>query len=131
MREFDSTISIFGSTDLRLVDRNEYSINLYEPTNGLVILYIDGKSADFVHDALEEEVRAIDHLIDHQDEIFPKIQEALSRINRSTNRLGLFSASLGDKHEEGYTHITLKFLDPEGETVKLLLIKDKIISASN
>tara|TARA_Y100000588_G_C13607160_1_gene649630 strand:- start:103 stop:486 length:384 start_codon:yes stop_codon:yes gene_type:complete len=127
MREFDSTITIFAFSDLRLVDRNASSIDLNEKTNGLVILYIDGKSADFVHDAYEEEVRAIDHLVDHQEAIFPKVREALSKLGRDTNSVGLYSASVQDKIEDGYALITLKFIDDEGEVIKLTLNKDSIV----
>lgn len=127
MREFDSTISIFESSNLRLVDRNEYSIDLNEQTNGIVNLYIDGKSADFVHDAYEEEVRAIEYLEDHQDAIFPKVEEALSRLNYSADKVGLFSASVQDKHENGFALITLNFINTKGETIKLNLSKDSII----
>lgn len=127
MREFDSTISIFGSSDLRLVDRNEDSIDLNKQTNGLVMLYIDGKSADFVHDAYEEEVRAIEYLEDHQDTIFPKVKEALAGLNYSVDSVGLFSASVQDKHEDGFALITLNFINKAGETIKLTLSKDTII----
>ncbi|WP_268123541.1 hypothetical protein [Roseivirga pacifica] len=127
MREFDSTITIFAFSDLRLVDRNTYSIDLNKKTNGLVILYIDGKSADFVHDAYEEEVRAIDHLVDNQQALFPKVKAALSKLGRDTNSLGLHSASVQDKIEDGYALISLNFIDGEGETIKLTLNKDSIV----
>ena len=128
MKEYDSNIKIFAFSEFRRVDYPSKSIDINTRTDGYVNLYIDGKSADYVHDVFQSEEQAIDFLQQNEKLIYNNLKTALmEELDYSTQEIGLFSISLLDQIKDDHAHVGYTFLNAKKEMAELVMHKEKVI----
>jgi len=132
MREFDDNIELPGFYGFRKIHQNEYRI-VNEPSVDRVNLYIDNKSASFVHDAFEAEIRAIDHLMENSSDYAKMVCRALVKAQLFSNEaevpenIGVCSISVLNSKGHEYAILGLSFFSLSQELFGIRVQKDKVL----
>lgn len=122
-REFDDNIELPGFANFRFVDLNEGQFFTERP-QGRINLYIDNKSASFVHDAFLNEENAIDLIMNESQKYHEIVTNELSKLKISEPHLAIdqqyafcsISVNYPDKTDI-HAPLSLTFLSLNGHLV--------------
>ncbi len=119
-REFDDNIILPGFANFRFVDLNE-GILTTNQSQGPINLYIDNKSASFVHDAFPSEEKAIDLIMNESEKYCEIISSELLKLEISDSasaidqQFAFCSISVGNpSQEDTYATLCFTFLSDGG-----------------
>lgn len=87
-KEYNDSIELPGFANFRYVDLNEGTFDSQKP-QGRINLYIDKKSASFVHDAFLNEEKAIDLVMSESHKFCEIISSKLSSLEISKPHLAI------------------------------------------
>lgn len=135
--EHDGNLYLNAFSEFRKVDFTNPYAPLEGISEGFICLYIDGKSADYVHDSLPCEDDAIDFLKNNNQIIHDNILAALKKDKRFLEKyvfrkeLAIISASVLESDKEGVSYLGIDFLNRENKFLNILLHKENVIHISD
>ena len=132
-REFDDNIELAGFTNFRFVDLNEVRF-IPDKTQGRINLYIDNKSASFVHDAFPNEEKAIDLIMSESHKFCEIISSELSKLEINKPHLAIdqqyafcsISVDFPNKADI-YATLSLTFLSAQGNLVGIIMREFEVL----
>ncbi len=123
MKEYDSNIQIFAFSNFRKINYLLKSIVIEEKTNG----FVDGKSADYIHDALASEENAIDFIQQNEELIYNNLTSTLKEnLNCDIGELGVFSISILNQIKDKFAYVGFRFLNLKKEFIGIVMHKEKV-----